>query len=399
MGIGTLLRYLIGDRAAILTIGRSRQALWMGFLFVLSAALARDYDGEDLIHEPWHLLLPPAASLASSFALFTLAYGVAAFKGASWSTFFPNYASFLGLFWMTAPLAWLYAIPYERFQSPVDAMRLNLITLGVVAVWRVALMVRVLMVILNYSVAQALFLVLLFGDAIALLLIRTLPFPLIDLMGGIRLTERDLFLRDVALTVALVGGCSLPVWGVGAPVLLFYSRPVWQVGRPPMAGGGSLRWLALASVLVWAAVLPWTQAEQIHKWRVEKAVTEKRFPEALAEMSRLNRSDFPPGWDPPPRRFNLEIDHDDFVGLLEEMARCEAPGPAEWVREAYLEKTVVFLVSGGSILTPMTLRPLAAALSHIPDGETVVARLEALGRSDVAKVLRDAWPSDAKEKK
>ena len=81
------------------------------------------------------------------------------------------------------------------------------------------------------------------------------------------------------------------------------------------------------------------------------------------------------------------------------MARCEAPGPAEWVREAYLEKTVGYLVSGFAVPPPMTVRPLAAALSRIPNGETVPARLEAQGRSDVAKVLRDAWPSDAKEKK
>ena len=84
MEIRTLLRYLIGDREAILTIARSRHALWIGFLFVLSAAFARDYDGEDLLHEPWHLLLPLVASLGSSLVLFTLAYGVAACKGFSW---------------------------------------------------------------------------------------------------------------------------------------------------------------------------------------------------------------------------------------------------------------------------------------------------------------------------
>jgi len=60
MGIGTLLRYLIGDRKAILAIAGSRHSLWIGFLFVLSAGLAREYDGEDLLHEPWHALIPLA---------------------------------------------------------------------------------------------------------------------------------------------------------------------------------------------------------------------------------------------------------------------------------------------------------------------------------------------------
>ena len=51
---------------------------------------------------------------------------------------------------MTAPLAWLYAIPYERFLSPVGATRANLWTLGLVAAWRVLLIIRVLVVLLSY---------------------------------------------------------------------------------------------------------------------------------------------------------------------------------------------------------------------------------------------------------
>ena len=212
---------------------------------------------------------------------------------------------------MTAPLAWLYAIPYERFQSPVDAMRLNLITLGVVAAWRVALMVRVLMVILNYSVAQALFLVLLFGDAIALLLIQTLPFPLIDIMGGIRLTEPQRLLRDVAVNVALVGGCSLPVWGVGSARPPFH-QSASLAGRRLDQGRrrqSSLAGDCLRSGMGCCPSVDATGADS-QKARRESHGREA-FPRGLAEMSRLNRSDFPPGWDPPPRYFDLYDDHDD----------------------------------------------------------------------------------------
>jgi hypothetical protein len=110
MRTSTLFRYLLGNREAILTIAGNRHALWIGFLFVLSAGFAREYDGEDLLHEPWHLVIPLGASLASSFALFSLAYGVTAAKGALWRAFFTNYASFLGLFWMTEP-------PPKRFDG------------------------------------------------------------------------------------------------------------------------------------------------------------------------------------------------------------------------------------------------------------------------------------------
>ena len=46
------------DCCAILDIAADRRAVRIGFLFVISAALARDYDGEDLVHESWHLLIP-----------------------------------------------------------------------------------------------------------------------------------------------------------------------------------------------------------------------------------------------------------------------------------------------------------------------------------------------------
>ncbi len=143
MVLRTLLLYWLGSRQAILTIAADRRAVGLGFLFVLSAGFAREYDGKDLLHEPWHLLLPVGASLLTSFLLFCLTWGIAKARGAQGPPFFTAYRMFLGLFWMTAPLAWLYAIPYERFLSAPDAMSANLWTLGVVSAWRVFLMVRV----------------------------------------------------------------------------------------------------------------------------------------------------------------------------------------------------------------------------------------------------------------
>ena len=96
--IRTLLLFLIGNRQAILDIAANRQALWIGALFVLSAAFARDYDGEDLLHEPWHLLIPFAASLVASFLLFMLIdFSVSAGDGKK-SSSFSAYLSFLTLF-------------------------------------------------------------------------------------------------------------------------------------------------------------------------------------------------------------------------------------------------------------------------------------------------------------
>jgi hypothetical protein len=138
MKIQTLVRFLFGDRDAILRISNSRYALPLGLLLVLSAGFAREYDGEDLRSEPWHLLIPLSASLALSFILYSLIEGIARCQRKR-NLFWRGYGIFLSLFWMTAPLAWLYAIPVERFLSAADSARANLWLLGIVSVWRVPL--------------------------------------------------------------------------------------------------------------------------------------------------------------------------------------------------------------------------------------------------------------------
>jgi hypothetical protein len=384
MGIGTFLRYLIGDREAILTIASNRNALWIGFLFVLSAGFAREYDGEDLLHEPWHLLLPVGASLVSSLLLFWVAYGVAEAKGAPQRSFFANYLSFLGLFWMTAPLAWLYAIPYERFLSPADAMRMNLLSLGLVSAWRVVLMVRVMMVILNYTLIQAVCLVMVFADAIALILLKFLPFPLIVVMGGVRLSEAQQVQFAVACAVFQIGGCSLPLWWAGAIISLWRSRPSWQVTIASKPVGRGLAILALGSVLIWGVVLPWTQPEQIRKRFVEKAVAQGRFADALDELSRYELADFPPSWVPPPRHLDVQSDRPGLMEMLVEIVKSE---PAPWVREYYFEKAAELF---GSVkrVDPLTIQAAVFRLVDRPEGPDVIEEFRARGYTELAKALK-----------
>src|SRR5205085_6636802 len=140
-----------------------------------SAGFAREYDGEDLWHEPWHLLIPLAASLVSSFVLFTICFVRVVNNDPDRPSFFAAYRSFLTLFWMTAPLAWLYALPYERFLGPGPATSANLWTLALVAAWRVAIMVRVVSVVTDRGWAPSLFLVMAFADAVALTAVFVMP--------------------------------------------------------------------------------------------------------------------------------------------------------------------------------------------------------------------------------
>ncbi len=109
------------------------QGALVGALLVVSAAMARNSDRASLIDEPWRLLGPFAASLAISGALFLTIYGLARWKGMASPGIGRAYFSFLALYWMTAPLAWLYAIPYERFLSPLGATKANVWTLALVS--------------------------------------------------------------------------------------------------------------------------------------------------------------------------------------------------------------------------------------------------------------------------
>jgi hypothetical protein len=337
MGIGTLFRHLVGERKAILEVAGSPHALWVGLLFVLSAGLAREYDGEDLLHEPWHLALPLIASLASSFALFALATRPRFWReNFAAARYFRAYRAFLGLFWMTGPLAWLYAIPYERFLSPAGAMWANLLTLAVVAAWRVALMVRILTVITNYHLAGALAVVVCFSGALLVLGLAGNVLPLIGTMGGVRPPhgkETVATIQEMFFCVALFPCSGLVVllgdwlWGK--------KRPTWRVSpeeHPTLPWGLGL--FALASVAVWAAVLPYTQPEQ-QRYRVERALARGHYPEALAEFSAHPRSDFPPHWEPPPYRFSSP---DQVNRLLNMLELIESEGAPPWVREMYLNK-------------------------------------------------------------
>ena len=337
MSVRTLLLYLLGSPRAILDIASDRRAVGLGFLFVLSAGFAREYDGQDLLHEPWHLLIPVGASLLTSFLFFSLTYGVVRVKTEG-PPFFTAYRSFLGLFWMTAPLAWLYAIPYERFLSAPGAMQANLWTLGLVSLWRVFLMVRVISVLMGYRTIAALCLVMALADVEALVAIQFLPVPLIDVMAGLRLSESEALLRGTALEVAFLGGCTLLGWMTGAAVAAVVSKPGWQ-GLPleayqPKTRDRGLSILAWASVVFWFFVLPFTQPEQLMRCKVERDLRQGRIEQALATMSEHSLNDFPPHWDPPPRW--------GYIGqppsLFHVLDTIVDHPPALWVRSAYLSK-------------------------------------------------------------
>jgi hypothetical protein len=376
VSIRTLLLYLIGGRRAILEIATDRRALWVGLLFVLSAGFAREYDGQDLLREPWHLLVPVGASLAASFLLFLVACGRLFLRRKGRPPFLASYRSFLTLFWMTAPLAWLYAVPYERFLSPGNATSANLWSLALVAAWRVALMIRVVSVLTGRGGVPSTFLVMAFGDAVALTAVFLMPKPIVSIMGGVRLTESEAAVYGATMFVTIAGILSAPLWGIGGLIAFFTGKPQWQVpavdAAPAPASRGALA-LAVASLAIWVPILPWTQAEQRLRSQVEADMKGGRIADGLDLLSAHPPSDFPPQWEPPPR-IGYHETSPDVLDVMEVLLTRDC---APWVRECYLDKLRRYLGYQHSFFYEPILGPelerLVRVLRRIPEGPAIAS--------------------------
>lgn len=339
MNATTLPAYLIGSRRAILDIAASKWSIWIGVIFVLSAGLAREYDGEDLLHEPWHALRPLGASLASGTLLFFLVYRAAVLKSTADNPppgFYTSWKRFMGLFWLTAPMAWLYAVPYERFMSPVDAVEFNLWTLAAVALWRVLLMTRVIHVVCGIRHIYAFFLVMVFADAVVFAVVTLVPTPVIDIMSGIRQSERDALLASVTFMVTIYSVLTAPLWIIGALVSAGLLRPNWpslpeKTEADPPRG---LLILAGLSIVAFVPLLVVSQPEQINRREVEHLFARGEIAEAFAEMSSHTIDDYPPQWEPPPK-----VGYGESSPSTAELRDAMIQHwPADWVATLYLDK-------------------------------------------------------------
>ena len=337
--IATLVRYLLGYQNAIQAVARSKSTFWLGLLFVLSTGFAREYDGEDLLAQPWHIFLPLAASLATSFVLYLLVYTAVWFRSEERFAFFAGYRQFLSFYWLTAPLAWLYAIPVERFFSAGIATWLNLCFLAMVAAWRVLLISRVLSVWLGVKYRSVFVLVMLFSDTLALILVTVIPAPIFSLMGGIRHTPSEILIHDAISFVQVTGVLSFLVWLIGSiTVLSVKSR--WEIDIEYDTSNSRGTWaksvwgLAIIMLLIWAAILPFTQPEQQRRFHVEQLIQEMKFDEAMEYLSQYEKSDFPPGWSLPPRIGYGETTPSPFDLYFASIK----PGNADWVENLAAEK-------------------------------------------------------------
>ena len=345
-GIGTesyklrakdLAGYLFGSRTSIKRILGLHRGMLFATALVFSASLAREYDAVSLAHKPWDLL----GSFGASILLCTMIYlfvgtclSITKKRTFSWAS---DYKTFLTGYWMTAPLAWLYAFPIETLASEITSLRFNLTALSAVSIWRVLLFSRVVSILYAIPFWCSLIWILVPCMAIAFYFLVSAILPMIAIMGGIRMTETQAILYSYQNSVAaIIFYAAIPVLILLLVSLSFVHSLPKQFETPPAPNTTTTRqaWAipALAIITLIAASL-WFQPRLGRAERVNRLLSNGQFTEAIAQLEKHNRDDFPQTWDPPPK-FKRPVDHHP---AMEQLLKClHQNNAALWINDLLL---------------------------------------------------------------
>lgn len=385
----TITKFLLGNRDTILQIAQDRRWLKVGFLFVIAAGLAREYDAEYLIAEPWYLAIPIAASVVASFLLYCLVYALFVRRAENRPTFRKGYGTFLRLFWLTAPLALLYGIPVERFMAEYNAAVANLWFLAVVALWRVLLVTRVVSVLTGVGLGWVFFPVMLFADLTLLAGLGLSPHPIISFMGGVRGSPTESLIASLTLGVGIWAFVSGPLWILVTLTCIRAGKPSWLKAAPSdemlETSPAPSSHTAIVSMLVWIFAMPWTQPEQRLRWKVDRELKNNRIADALDMMSSHPREQFPPHFDPRPRNYHGQSSP-EATDVMEILVTKPVP---EWVRTVYINKLKSELLdSWGRFNGAGPLSRVVPILEQMPEGNSLARELTM--RWDYMDRLNDA---------
>jgi len=186
---------------------------WFAFVFVVTwfAGIGRYWDHPSA--EYWQYL--GAGSIVYIFCLSLLLYLIVwPLRPSNWT--YRGVLVFVGL---TSLPALLYAIPVERVVELKTAQSINAWFLGLVAVWRVALLIRYLIASarLHWFVVVTVSVLLLSGIVVTLTLLN-LEHVVFDLMAGIR--AEDASPNDSAYLIVL-GLAFFSLWAFPVALILY----------------------------------------------------------------------------------------------------------------------------------------------------------------------------------
>ncbi len=322
-----LFLYLFGHRGAIERIASTRHAWLIGAILVLTAGIARNYDHLDLLRQPEWFVGPFVASLVSIVFIFLWISGPLRLHKAG--GYRRQVGTFLILAWLTAPCAWLYAIPVESITDIMTATKWNIAFLGIVAFWRVAIIVRAVSVLTELSWVRTLPLVLAPAALEAMLGSFFKGLSLVGIMGGIRLPPETKLLVHAANTTTTVSFFLF----ITFLIVGFFVKGVAQkpLFRPTAGTSRSLIGTTLLIFLAWAAIaVPW-HPQIANRYHLQQLIQQRDLAAAIAFASAKTRLDFPPHHDLPP----IPSAWPDYE-LMEQLP----PDAPAWLREAWIRQTI-----------------------------------------------------------
>jgi hypothetical protein len=381
VNLRVVLRFVVGNAGAIREVARNRAALWASIVLVLLSGIARNYDQTFFLESPMWLIGPLVFSFFSgSFLYAILIRGFARRHFPDEQRKEKQWATFMALFWMTAPVAWLYAIPVERFLEPYRAAQVNIALLAIVSLWRVLLMSRIMSVLFEIEFVRALawvlvaaalevyvvlFLSVFFGGSLSRQIFRS--------MAGMRNSpEEDL----IGSVLGFVWSWSWVVLLVGLVIGLRYFRETIQ--PLPKLLPARVPWLQLTIVAgIWIVIAIGPQVEQ-HRFITHAALVNKAaYSEALAYLAKHKQSDFPASRRLEPNPYEFQVWHDlpPTVALLK-------PDTAPWIRHVYLGHVGATLTHYyGGYDSVSNVASMFAAIERLPEGrewlrtnQTAIAR-------------------------
>ncbi|MGB0578711.1 MAG: hypothetical protein ACPGVU_03320 [Limisphaerales bacterium] len=337
MNAGTIFKFQFGNREAIEKVARSRASIWTGIILVLITTIPRNYDQIFITENPLKWTFGSLLfSIVSGTCIFIVAYQVGTWRSENKNRQekeSSNWRCFMGMFWMTAPTAWLYAIPVERWLDPVSAASANLTLLAVVSTWRVWLITRCLSVVCGIHFSRVLPWVLVTASAevVVVSLFGVIAGRvLLTGMSGMRNSPAEDVLahglsfafENAALTfpIAAVLGFT---WGWRGPA---QSLPESEPGKVPFV---SLS--ILAAIWVPIAIHPQTEVRNVVEY--ERRLKAGNHRAALDWLNHFPDSQLAPSRDLPPKAFERSVFEElpPVIGELRESA-------AAWMKTYFLEK-------------------------------------------------------------
>lgn len=366
MNLWTIARYLFGEARAIRTVAESSAALPAGIILVLLTAIARNYDQSYWRENPLWLLGPLLFSFISGAWLFFILFRFVRrhFGEVPVPAAHEQWRSFMGLFWMTAPIAWLYALPVERFFTSVGAAKANITLLAIVSFWRVVLMSRVVSVVTGAPLLRSLGWVATAASGEVILVVfcggTFGARGVLASMGGMRNAPEE----DVLLN-------ALGVSWVGAWIVLLVAGAYVTFGRYhgstqpfPRTIRGSAPWFGLAALAaLWTLAAIPAQMEQRRFVEHATLIGNQRYLEAMEYLAQYQRDDFPPQRRLEPNPY----EHRVWAQLPPVLTQLKTNTPP-WIREVYLEHASALLKHYPRFRSFETNAAMLLALEKLPEG-------------------------------